>query len=351
MKRKTLIWMFAIIALTVLGITSWSYVSLRNNAANGFTRNVKDHLLTSLFQAHQSRVLTGISGFTDNHYYFSTNDPQVIFISKSDLSDTQSYTIRYDPDKRISESFNVWVDSPEIKIYAGNIPCVLSASLKNKAVKLDTLDGTIFNKIIPCSDKTYIMKRHDSALRDFQFRKTDLAGNDLVSEHGVSVIQHDDGISTDGTLLFDKTGSRVIYLYKLFNQFVCMDTDLMLRYTARTIDTVNYHAVPIGTYNKNGMVIRTFSRAPKLVNLKACISNNNLFVCSGIKADNETTGNFRDNAVIDIYDLNNGAYRYSFYIPKGTNKRLTSFKVIGDRVLAVFDKGKNIVVYQTQTIL
>jgi hypothetical protein len=73
------------------------------------------------------------------------------------------------------------------------------------------------------------------------------------------------------------------------------------------------------------------------------VYNGKLFNTSMVMAGNETDEDFRKNTIVDIYDLTTGSYYASIYIPAYENEKMTSFKVIGNRIIAMYKS--NIVLY------
>ena len=54
-------------------------------------------------------------------------------------------------------------------------------------------------------------------------------------------------------------------------------------------------------------------------------------------AKNEDEKKFENSSVIDTYNLRDGQYQFSFYLPKHNEKKMREFKVSGDMLIALYD--------------
>jgi hypothetical protein len=120
----------------------------------------------------------------------------------------------------------------------------------------------------------------------------------------------------------------------------------MLIRKLKTIDTISTVQTEFGKIknNSNGAGIITNKSPIKVVNYESCVNQGKLFNYSSVKADNEDEEKFRRNSVIDVYNLKNGAYEHSFYIPPYKGSKLKRFAVYGQTLVVIYKK--DIVVYK-----
>jgi hypothetical protein len=81
----------------------------------------------------------------------------------------------------------------------------------------------------------------------------------------------------------------------------------------------------------------TMSKPPLFVNYYSCIANGSLFVQSALMANNEDKSVFNRNSVVDVYEVKDGHYRFSFYIPDFQGNKVKSFRVFGDNLFIIYD--------------
>lgn len=128
--------------------------------------------------------------------------------------------------------------------------------------------------------------------------------------------------------------NRAVYVYANRNEFFVTDSLLRLQYRANTIDTISRARIKVGSTDA---YTTELASPPMPVNLRSHVDGGWLYVQSNIMAANEDTRDFENNAVIDVYDLEDGGkYRYSFYLPHLDGQRLTDFCVVGSVVYALY---------------
>lgn len=160
----------------------------------------------------------------------------------------------------------------------------------------------------------------------------------MVDFHGkekssyIPEMQIDGNFCTDGQFRYDRDSKRLVYMFYYRGEFTCLDTNLNVLYQAKTIDTVKHANIHLKTVGR----LTTQSTEPKIVNKRISVSNNKLYLNSALKADNESKTAFENNQVFDVYDLNNGQYSGSFYLPKFNKKILTEFKVYNQKIVALY---------------
>ena len=150
------------------------------------------------------------------------------------------------------------------------------------------------------------------------------------------LIQHqtDGFFCSFGQLHGQPANNRMVYVYANRNDFFVTDSLLRLQYRARTIDTISRVKIKVGKTDKHTTALAS---PPMPVNLRSFVDGRWLYVQSNIMAENERPRDFENNAVIDVYDLDNqGQYRHSCYVPLLDGKRPTDFCVMADQVYVLY---------------
>src|SRR5262249_2111967 len=140
---------------------------------------------------------------------------------------------------------------------------------------------------------------------------------------------------TDGSLLAQADSNRLIYVYNYRNQWICLDTNLNIRYKARTIDTNSRVKFTVGSIPSQHAI--TMSSPPTFVNQQSCISGNSLFIHSALQADNDESDVYSISSPIDVYSLVDGKYLLSFYLPDYRKHKIRDFRVSGNTLVALYD--------------
>src|SRR5690606_5416066 len=112
------------------------------------------------------------------------------------------------------------------------------------------------------------------------------------------------------------------------------DTGMHLLYGGRTIDTTRHADIQVAHIPSGDTYY--LSSPARVVNKRAHVSGGQLYVRSMLIADNEDQGAFKRNMVLDVYQLTDGAYQFSFYLPKRNGKDATEFWVVNQTFCVLY---------------
>lgn len=187
--------------------------------------------------------------------------------------------------------------------------------------------------------RSFIRKKNENRL---ELNKIALSVKASISNKYMLPKQVDGVFCADGSLDYDRESASLLYMYYYRGTFLCLDTNLKLKYKAKTIDTVTTAKIKLGSYkmNMNGKTVtkKTQMTPPDLVCRRLSVDENSIYIVSGLKADNENPESFFKNEPIDVYALKDGKYLHSFYLPKYRGLQLRQFKVKGNYIIAVYNK-------------
>ena len=77
---------------------------------------------------------------------------------------------------------------------------------------------------------------------------------------------------------------------------------------------------------------------PVMVNRKAAVYGDRLYIHSTLIADNEDPNTFESHKTIDVYNLQNHQYLYSFYIPAIGETPISNLLVCGNSMIVQYGK-------------
>lgn len=192
-----------------------------------------------------------------------------------------------------------------------------------------------FYHAIPVSETSFIVCDYDTLLQTRTLNKI-AEGAKQKTIPPILQKQYDGIFCTDGRLYANQTAKDIIYLYYYRNQFICMDSALRIKYTANAIDTNSMAKIKLEESQQG--TATTFGAPPRIVNRAGCLTEDIFYILSNLRADNEIPDQFRENCVIDRYDLKTGRYLSSFYLPRINNKCLNSFIVSGKLLIALYEQ-------------
>lgn len=332
---------FYILFTIVCGSFIMYLLSLKENQEkNAFTRkfinpNIKlKHVIkltTQFLLAEKPKDKIILDNYKDKSHLYSI-----------DFSLKEIDTIPLHTPKGFNKSLNVYKASLESSIYLTNSFSEIVTF--NQAIinsyKISNLNFDVFR---PISQKSLVVRarKEIEKEKDRQLVKLSLKKSASIIKIFTIPKQIDGFFCNDGWLHFDEANSVIFYMYYYRGEFLCLDTNLNLKYKAKTIDTItkaNIKTAFSSTRLNNGTRFNQVvpKNPPKLVNRHLTTNNDHVYVLSGLKADNETQSEFQSNQQVDVYSTKNGKYLHSFYIPKYKNQKLNYFEIKGDTIVAVF---------------
>jgi hypothetical protein len=126
---------------------------------------------------------------------------------------------------------------------------------------------------------------------------------------------------------------KLVYVYYNRNQYITLDTNLNLLFRANTVDTANTKSLKTVIVKSDNTF--TVAEPSRIANQSSYSYNNNLFIHSMLKADNERLDSFMRSSIIDVYDLEKGIYKHSFYVPKYKGNRIKNFIVFNNYFVSI----------------
>ncbi|MBC9797035.1 hypothetical protein [Sinomicrobium weinanense] len=290
-----------------------------------------------------------------NSYYFAGTDRDKVYLSnltaplhvlEVDLPslDTIHITIQVENPKAITFSRNTRVSvlPPYFYISDGIAPGLLRGRLGAWHARRFMYDSAYFSDATPIGPKSFILKTMSSTTREYVLGKETDKVPHVKLVPGLLEKQIDGIFCTDGMLHYNKDLSRLIYLYHYRNQYMVMDTSLNLLSYGKTIDT-NSRA-KIKTASIPSQYSTTLSAPGFMVNKDSYTSGELLFVHSDLMAKNESLETFNKTSVIDVYNIQDHTYKFSFYIYPYEEFKLNQFAVTDRHLIAIHHR--HLLVYE-----
>lgn len=209
-----------------------------------------------------------------------------------------------------------------IDLQGGNIK-----TFKNPAIRFDQSFAIRPNEL--AIRQTLIQDKHLSRSISLINLDTKQISNSYPLEK-----QIDGYFCTDGLLQIDTISKQSFYMYFYRGSILALDSNLKLGYTIKTIDTIKTAKMQVTDIVKENSII-TQKNPPKTVNRNFFLDGNHIYILSALKADNETYSNFRHHQVIDVYQLENRKYLFSFYIPKFKEEKVREIRKLGNQLFVI----------------
>lgn len=277
-----------------------------------------------------------IAGFDSSHLYLGSYSAPAL-INKLGLKDLALTRERIEQAETLPINWrqsSLVIQPPFIYLMDGGTPNILRGRLSMQPIPVNEWRHG-FYQAIPLAEASFIICDYDSLL---QTRTLHNIREGIKQETAKPILQkqHDGIFCTDGRLYANENAKDIIYLYYYRNQFICLDSNLEIKYTGNTIDTNSIAKIKLEE-SRNGTAT-TFGAPPRIVNKGGFVAANIFYVLSNLQADNETKDEFQRNCVIDRYDLKTSRYLSSFYLPRINNKCLNSLIISGNLLIALYER-------------
>jgi hypothetical protein len=306
----------------------------------GFNRRIVKNFLKSQLVCRTKVDLTRVAGLTKDHIYLSTNNPWLLIDINIRFGSIKLIHLGKEATHLINPPFWVFVDSPLVRILVGNDRSIVSGTLRGDFFRRDSVNELNFSLGIPISNSTYLLRGPDNTYLDQFLKKYNEVLKTTVYEDNLIEKKKDGGLLTDGTVCHDDWTHWLIYIQYYTNSILCLDSNLNRTGLFHTIDTCAHYQIEIinqtGVTGKPSFALRGI---PHYVNLACDAACGELYVHSMKRAENESPSDYAKHSVIDVYDLREQRYLYSFYIPKFEGKQIMSFRVVDDFIIALYERA------------
>ena len=135
-----------------------------------------------------------------------------------------------------------------------------------------------------------------------------------------------DGIfDTDGRLLYNQDLKKIIYTYHYRNQFIIADKSLKLNDRVSTIDTVSKAHLQIEEIKSRQL--KKLGSNTLLINKNMATDGNLLFIEAPRIGRYEPEDMLEEASIIDVYNIQEQSYLFSFYLYRHKNHKLREFTI------------------------
>lgn len=308
------------------------------NEPGSFLRQYPPHPAVQLQSINLPNEYYYFAGAANGKIYLAnTSTPLYLMEMNSDLYDTSVVHLRIDNiEKQKYFRITVTIDSPYYYLMDGAMPYIYRGNIMDWKGELMKA-STYFVDAIPISSNTFAIRALSSSSHEHELGKMSMSSGNVRLNYDLLEKQFDGIFDVDGSFTRSRALNRLVYLYYYRNEFIVMDTNLNLVYRGNTIDTFKIAQVKTAKVSSEDVI--KLSAPPLTTNQGHAIYRHYLFVHSLLPAKNEYMQYFRNASVIDVYDLNNGSYQFSFYLFEQNGEKVRSIKISDGVLYALFKKS------------
>lgn len=338
-----------LLGLVFVGITAVSLLYLgsekqmkRNNA---FTRRFIPHPIEKV----------GKYDLKYNSFYIAGMDEQKIYLGNyttplsMDILDIPSGQIKKHqigidsmnlPYKRIK----IIVKPPYFFIGDGTVPVLLKGNIADWQASIFSFEDAYFTDFVSIDSSKigFVTTSSDTGSKAIGFLVHKPDTNEIFLNTSILKKQMHERFDTDGMLLWNSRYKQFIYTYYYRNAFQVGSEQLEAIYTGNTIDTITQAVLNIAYYKKTDQYKKGGNSI--MVNRKSTTDGHFLYINSDRLGKYEDEEALISSSIIDVYDIRDNSYAFSFYIYHQPGKKLRQFKIYKNYLTALV--GGTLWIYQ-----
>lgn len=335
-SKKTWL-MLATLAIIGIGIVAllFAFSEKKMHRNNAFIRRYPHHPI----------IPKDTLDLTYNSYYFAggnykqlylgnfTAPKQVLQVS-NDLKDTTYYQIQL-PKSNIDYKYpRLRIKDSTFFLFDGTVPIIHAGSIKDWVVKKTFYPKAYFTFAEFVSDKELVIRTVNSVNGNNILGTIEMDSIPKVHLHPEILKGNLDGyFDRDGQLLYNSQLQKMIYVYYYKNQFLVGSPDLFEIQDQNTIDTINTPKIDVEELQSSQQK-RLGGKSVRVNGLSATYGNY-LFVNSDRLGKYEPDDIVKRASIIDVYNLMDQTYAFSFYLYHNPKEKLLSFNVYGSHMYAL----------------
>jgi hypothetical protein len=306
-----------------------------HSSKNGFERRFTPTKTECLWKFDLKYNTYYLAGIADEKIYLGNYGlPDVLIVFNPKIGRMQQIQLKFPPKPKIAwGALKIHVEYPFVQAIEGVTPSIFTAKFPELLFSSQSSLLRNFDLPTPLSSSTIAFRTYDYRSRRRILGKQAWGNKRMKLMPNLEDNNKEGVFSTDGVLMLDSKSYKLIYLRYYSNEFQVLDSDLSLIYRGRTIDTLSIPRLTISNIPLEKRI--TLSSPPLLINRLGTVYNQILYIYSARMADNETSKDFRQNAVIDTYDISSNQYLGSHYLKLDKNQRIREFLAFRNHLIVL----------------
>lgn len=237
----------------------------------------------------------------------------------------------------------ITVDCPYFYLGDGTVPIIFRGNL-NTGMATPFYDGTYFNHFTIADPETFGLVTINARTGNISLGAVQNSNGYLELEMRDQILtpQAEGLFDSDGNLLWNKKHEKFLYIYRYRNTYEVINRNFSHHFSGQTIDTIRNAILDVSYYKSTGQHV--LGAKSVVVNRSNATDGDYLFI------ESDRLGKYGDedlqqvSNIIDVYNIMNSHYEFSFYIYHERGQHLTDFAISGDLLVAII--GKNILIFK-----
>ena len=300
--------LIGVLSVVLLYVTSERLIHYKNPFIRNYSLKVVKQGIFDL--GVNSYYLAGID--TSFLYLGNYTRPLQILKIDQDLEASERITIKMSKDDLPGKAAQSRVIPPNVFLLDGQISRILKGETTDWQMTFRWDGSNQFSDLVQFDENQWVVKHTIYKKRKRAMGILKMKDSLPIQSKPMLLKKQIDGFfDVSGTLTKDPITRNMVYVYRYRNLFEVMDSLLNPVFTAHTIDTIQKAQMIIDSVTLKNQYKLISSVT---VNTTAVAYNGLLFVRSKILGKYESESIWEQADVIDVYQLEDGAYLNSFYV-------------------------------------
>lgn len=315
---------------------------------NNFTRRFPVHPAEFLKDYKLDTPAPYLAGSYGEKVYVGDNrDPLTVLEVDVNLKTITSHTISTNEPNRPFRSLRIIVKPPYFYLSDGLEAFAFRGSIADWKAEIWINNIAYYNSFVPldyerAAIRSLVGVNSENIIGIMKHSDTD----SVIFNEKLLDKQIDGVFDTDGKLLFNEKHKSLIYVYTYRNEFLITDLRLQSKIIGKTIDTTSRAKIKVA-YVDNNKTSKLASPA-RVVNKTSATFGDFLFVNSKLIGQYEQKDIWDEASIIDVYNIVNHAYLFSFYLYDKEGHKISDFIVDSNKIYTL--AGKTLTVYHLDPI-
>ncbi|AUP78279.1 MauE/DoxX family redox-associated membrane protein [Flavivirga eckloniae] len=283
-----------------------------------------------------------------NIYLGNPKSPLYLTVVDSSLQRKKVIHLSMDLDSLLTRSPQLRVIPPYFFLMDGTVPYILRGNIKEWKGYSMLEKPFYFTNVQPIDSLTLAIRAMSNKTNEFSLGTIHLSDSGAMTlSHKLLKKQVDGLFDVDGTLQYNQQKQQLIYTYRYRNQYIVANNNLELQVLGKTIDTISQAKIKVDTIVSKNQ--RKMAAPPLRINKYSATFGNYLFVNSNLLGKKEPLVLWKKSSVIDVYNIVNNGYQFSFYVEDINKSKLRSFCVVDNTFIGLI--GNHLVTYKLKNLL
>jgi hypothetical protein len=343
--KKTLLLLatLAIIGISIVALL-FAFSEKKMHRNNAFQRRYIPHPIEKIRSFDLKYSSYYFAGLGDGKVFLgNTTAPLLMTVIDSSLRDSITIMIKLDQMDLPYRAVKNYVVPPKFYVTDGTVPIILQGDIKDWKATTKMHRDYYFNHAYPISPKKIALQSNSAIDRENIIGLIEIGDSTKGTFSNELLEKQFDGIfDTDGRLIYNGERDRLIFTYFYRNEYLVIRRDLKLEHRGKTIDTIKNAQVHIAENVSKGQ--RKLGGNTVLVNKNIATIGKYLLIDSPRLGKLEPEDMLDQANIIDVYDLSDQTYQFSFYLYKHEKSKIREIR-IKDGVMYVL-QGNHLVSYK-----